>query len=299
MCLSRERTCSNRVEVKNVAGAKNVEKAVEYEFRRHVALLEAGKCPDAETRRFCADTNSTITLRKKDQEPDYRFFQDPDLPRITVTNDRISRLHGRLGEVPFEVKRRFTNQFGMDVADVKNIFRNPWSVELFTRLIWSLQIDPKTVYNWVYLHIYGNCEKKDLDFEDAIMVKFGFKKLVELLTMLETGKVTAANGKLICMSIIDGDDRMPTEIAEDFGMTTSVNIEAEVQSAVQKVINEQPEIVQKIKGGKPKAIMSLMGMVMKEVNRKGDPVVIKTLLETAIMGSTNYSSTPDEPNDRH
>ena len=57
-------------------------------------------------------------------------------------------MHGVLGEVPFEVKRRFTNQFGMDVSDVKTVFRNPWSIEMFTRLVWSLQIDPKTVYNW-------------------------------------------------------------------------------------------------------------------------------------------------------
>lgn len=139
---------SKRVEIKNVAGAKNVERAVEYEFRRHIAMLQDGKTPDAETRRYDANENKTITLRKKEQEPDYRFFQDPDLPQIFVTNERISRMHGLLGEVPFEVKRRFTNQFGMDVSDVKNIFRNPWSIELFTRLIWTLQIDPKTVYNW-------------------------------------------------------------------------------------------------------------------------------------------------------
>lgn len=159
-----EKNKSERVEIKNVSGAKNVERAVEYEFRRHIGLLSQGKFPAPETRRFDADTGSTVTLRKKEEEPDYRFFQDPDLPQINITNDRISRMHGSLGEVPFEVKKRFCNQFGMDVSDVKTIFKNPWSIELFTRLIWSLQIDPKTVFKWVYEHIYGNCEKKELDF---------------------------------------------------------------------------------------------------------------------------------------
>ena len=81
-----------------------------------------------------------------------------------MTNERISRIHGILGEIPFDVKKRFCNQFGMDVPDVKNVFRNPWSIEMFTRLVWSLQIDPKLVYKWIYEHIYGNCEKKELNF---------------------------------------------------------------------------------------------------------------------------------------
>ena len=143
-----EKMESNRVEIKNVAGAKNVERAVEYEFRRHIEMLREGKKPGAETRRFDADTGVTQTLRTKEEEPDYRFFQDPDLPQFYISNDRISRIHGLLGEVPFDEKRRFCNQFGMDVADVKNIFKNPWSIELFTRLIWSLQKDPKSVYKW-------------------------------------------------------------------------------------------------------------------------------------------------------
>ena len=139
---------SPRVEIKNVAGAKNVERAVEHEYRRHIDMLSRGEIPLPETRHYDADTDTTVTLRVKDGEPDYRFFQDPDLPQITVTNERISAAHAGLGEIPFEVKKRFCNQFGMDVADVKNVFRSPWSIEMFTRLVWTLQIDPKLVYKW-------------------------------------------------------------------------------------------------------------------------------------------------------
>lgn len=139
---------SPRVEIKNVAGSKNCERAVEFEYRRHIEMLSRGEIPLPETRRYEPDMDRTITLRVKEEEPDYRFFQDPDLPQITVTNERISRIHGILGEIPFDVKKRFCNQFGMDVPDVKNVFRNPWSIEMFTRLVWTLQIDPKLVYKW-------------------------------------------------------------------------------------------------------------------------------------------------------
>lgn len=273
-----EKAESQRVEIKNVAGAKNVERAVEHEYRRHVALLEQGLFPEPETRRFDADTATTTTLRRKEEEPDYRFFQDPDLPQFAISNERISSMHGNLGEVPFEVKRRFCNQFGMDVSDVKNIFRNPWSIELFTRLIWSLQIDPKTVYNWVYEHIYGNCEKKDLDFQNVIEQKFGHKKLCELLLLLHQDDVTIANGKQIMMRIIDGDERMPQEIADDLGLTRGTDMNQEVHDAVTLVIESNPEIVKKIKEGNDRPIMSLVGQVMKAVNRRGDPVVIKSML---------------------
>jgi len=82
-----------------------------------------------------------------------------------VTNERISRIHGILGEIPFDVKKRFCNQFGMDVRDVKNVFRNNWSIEMFTRLVWSLQIDPKLVYKWIYEYMFDYCDSKDVNFQ--------------------------------------------------------------------------------------------------------------------------------------
>lgn len=139
---------SDRVEIKNVSGAKNVERAVEYEYRRHVALLENGQKVQPETRRYDAAEGVTVLLRKKDEEPDYRFFQDPDLPRIDVTNQRISLAHKNMRELPFDFKRRFCDTFGMDVSDVKVMFKNPWSLELFSRIVWTLQIDPNIAFQW-------------------------------------------------------------------------------------------------------------------------------------------------------
>lgn len=183
--VQNDNLIGQRVEVKNVAGAKNVERAVEYEFRRHIELLKNNKSPLPETRRWDAELNKTVTLRHKDTEPDYRFFQDPDLPCITVTNARISQAHKTLGEVPFEVKRRFCNTFGMDVSDVKVIFKNPWSVEFFTRIVWAVQVDPKTVYKWMYENIYGNCERKNLDFKQVIEDGFGTKRMIEFIQLIK------------------------------------------------------------------------------------------------------------------
>lgn len=84
----------------------------------------------------------------------------------------------------------------MDVRDVKNVFRNNWSIEMFTRLVWSLQIDPKLVYKWIYEYIFDYCDNKDADFQVVIEENFGHKKLVELITMVHEGQnITVANAK--------------------------------------------------------------------------------------------------------
>ena len=109
--------------------------------------------------------------------------------------------------------------------------------------------------------------------------------------LLHNEEVTVANGKMIAMQIIDGDDRMPKEIADDLGLTKSVTIDQEVQDAVGKIITENPDIVQKIMDGNDRPIMSLVGKVMSAVNRRGDPVVIKSLLTEQIASKTPSKTT--------
>jgi len=145
-------------------------------------------------------------------------------------------MYGILGEVPFEVKRRFTGQFGMDVSDVKTIFRNPWSIEFFTRLVWTLQIDPKTVYKWVYEYIFAECEKENLNFQDTVTHTLGHKKLTELLEIVDAGSMSVVNGKLVMRKIIEGDQRMPNEIAEDLGLVGQVVTSELVKTAVAQII---------------------------------------------------------------
>lgn len=127
---------SPRVNVKQVVGTQNVERAIEHEYRRQVFLAETGEKLQSEVRRYHTAGNSSECLRLRDTEPDYRYFIDPDLPAIHITNDRISEQHQSMEEIPFEAKKRFASQYGMDISDVKIIFKNPWSVDIFQRIVW-------------------------------------------------------------------------------------------------------------------------------------------------------------------
>ena len=104
-----------RVEVKNVAGAKNVERALEYEYLRHVDLLSKGETVHKETRRYEPDIDETIPLRFKDEDPDYRFFQDPDLPQIRIKQERIDKVRDGMVDTPFIAKKKFMTEFNMSV----------------------------------------------------------------------------------------------------------------------------------------------------------------------------------------
>jgi len=129
----------------------------------------------------------------------------------------------------------------------------------------------------------GNCIKKDLDFRHVVLHNFGLKKLVDLLNLIKDSQISVANGKEIMMKIIDGDERMPTEMADKLGFTGAVITSAEVKAAVDDVLSKNPQIIQKIqKTGNMGPVMSLVGKVMEAVNRKGDPVVIQTLITDKI-----------------
>jgi aspartyl-tRNA(Asn)/glutamyl-tRNA(Gln) amidotransferase subunit B len=146
--VSSDTIGGNRVEIKNVAGARNVERAVEYEYRRHIGLLSQGKIPEFETRRYDAEKDITHSLRRKEEEPDYRFFQDPDLPAFEITPAMISSMQRSMVELPFDVKKRFCQEFQLEVSETKVIFRSSWAVELFNHLVCDIKLNAKLVYKW-------------------------------------------------------------------------------------------------------------------------------------------------------
>ena len=180
----------------------------------------------------------------------------------------------------------------MDVADVKNVFRNPWSIEMFTRLVWTLQIDPKTVYKWVYEYIFEYCEKQEVDYRDTVVYTFGHKKLTELLDMVSESKISVVNGKRVMRKIIEGDDRMPATIAEDLGLVGTIVISEEVRNTANEIIAQNTDILDEcIREDDYRKLMTIVGKVMHvlnprkrwdKINQIGDPVVIKGMVLDAL-----------------
>lgn len=145
--VNTEQKEGNRVEIKNVLGIKFVEKAIEHEIQRHVELLQQGLEIRKETRRYDTLKDTTFSMRSKEQDPDYRFFQEPDLPTFRVTEERIQGVRERLEKTPFDKKKEFASQYQLSIADVQTAFNHPWSIKMFEELASSSR-DPKVVFNW-------------------------------------------------------------------------------------------------------------------------------------------------------
>lgn len=124
----------NRVEIKNVLGTKFVEKAIEHEILRHVALLEQGLDIPKETRRYDTLKDTTFSMRSKEQDPDYRFLQEPDLPCFLVSKKRIAMVQEKLEKTPFERKKEFAGKYSLPISDVQAAFSHPWSIEVFEKM---------------------------------------------------------------------------------------------------------------------------------------------------------------------
>ena len=137
-----------------------------------------------------------------------------------------------------------------------------------------------------------------MDFQKVVEENFGHKKLFELITMVHEQSITVANAKQVMMAIIDGDERMPSQIAEDSGFVGGTMTSEEVTQAVEDAIRDIPDIVAKILGGNDRPIMSLVGKVMKAVNRRGDPVVVKKLLESKIPMQGKASTPAPKQDDK-
>ncbi|CDW85381.1 aspartyl glutamyl-trna amidotransferase subunit b [Stylonychia lemnae] len=270
----------NRVEVKNVLGAKFVEKAIEYELMRHVEMIEKGQNIVKETRRYDSINDKTISMRSKEQDPDYRFFQDPDLPCIIITPDRIRNVENKIKKTPFERKVEFQKQFNLDIIEVQNVFSSDKLIYIFEKLVDLNGANrlPKDIYNWIFVFVNGQVIKKDLNLFEIIQsnCKDG-QYIADLIDLVKTEKLQILNAKDILYRIIDGDGRIPIAIAESLNMIKSD--ELNYNKIIDKVLEQNKITVDKIKQtGKDGQVMFLVGQTMKAINKKGDPQKIQQII---------------------
>lgn len=134
--------------MKNVLGIKFVEKVIEYEIMRHVELLKKGKKIPKETRRYDSINDRTISMRSKEQDPDYRFLSEPDIPVIDIDLREYEQVKSTLAQTPFQRKKKFSSQYQLDIADVQTMFAYDSMSVVFERQVSSGKRDPKDIFNW-------------------------------------------------------------------------------------------------------------------------------------------------------
>lgn len=250
-----------RTEIKNMNSITFITKAMEYEFERQVDLIENGEKVVQETLRYDDATNTTSSMRSKEDAHDYRYFRDPDLVTIKVTDEEIEEIKAKLPELPHIKKQRYVDELGVPESDAGLLTKYRNISEYFDKAIDGLK-KPKTVSNFIIGQIFRVLQTEE--DKEAFDIKTTPQQLNQLCKLLEEGKIQNNLAKSTLDKMLETGKDCTEYISEEdmAGLDDGF-----VDQLCKQAIEANPKAVQQYKEGKEKAIMACMGFVMK--NSKG------------------------------
>lgn len=262
-----------RTEMKNLNSFKAISRAIEGEKERQIELIESGKAVIQETRRWDDNKEYSYAMRSKEDAKDYRYFPDPDLMPIWISDEWLEKIQKDQPEFQEQKKVRYKEQFGLPEYDIDIITGTKHMADLFEQTV-ALQADPKKVSNWLMVETLRLLKEKGMDPEDITLEA---KNLAELISMVEKRQINQTVAKEI-FEVIFAEDVSPFAYAKENGLMMVAD-EGALKSVVEEVIAANPQAVSDYKGGKEKALGSLVGQTMKRMQGKADPGTITKLLK--------------------
>jgi len=265
-----------KVEVKNINSFKAMERAAEYEIKRMSELLDEGKGDEIvqETRGWDENKGSTFSQRKKENANDYRYFPDPDLPKLFLNKIfEIEKMRSELPELPEARRNRYRNDYGIKDEDIESYILDQELGSWFEKVANTLNDKEKvkTASNYITSDYLG---LKKVNGEVKLPSAKNFSELIE---MVNENKISSRGAKDILAMIVINDES-PMKIAEEKGLIQK-NDEGELKGIVGKIIDANPAVVATYKGGKENAMMSLVGQIMKETKGSANPALVQKLLK--------------------
>ena len=265
-----------RTEIKNMNSITFITRAMEYEAERQIDLIESGEKVVQETLRYDDATNTTSPMRGKEDAHDYRYFRDPDLVTIQVTDQEIEEIRQSLPELPSVKLERYINDFGIPEADAQMLTKYRAISEYFDRASQGVKT-PKTVSNFIVGQIFRRLET-EAD-KEAFDVKTSPEQLKELVQLLDDGKIKNNLAKSALEKMLDSGESVTAFVSEsDMGGLDDSALDALCREA----ISSNPNAVNDYKGGKEKAIKALVGFVMKNSKGKADATAAEAKLKELI-----------------
>ncbi|MEN3054640.1 MAG: Asp-tRNA(Asn)/Glu-tRNA(Gln) amidotransferase subunit GatB, partial [Candidatus Methanosuratincola petrocarbonis] len=226
-----------RVEIKNISSFKEVERALNFEISRQRSLLEKGERVRRETRHWDEVRKVTISLREKEEEHDYRYFPEPDIPPITISSEFIEKVKGKMPELPDARAERFVREYGLPQYDAQVLTAEKRLADFFEEAA-RLFGEPKTVSNWIMSDLLGVLHEKGLGIEDARISPASF---AGMLKMIRDGTISGKIGKIILPMLVTSG-KSAEEVVRENGMTRIADREA-IEKVVEEVFSENPKAV--------------------------------------------------------
>jgi len=266
-----------KAEVKNVNSFRYVQKALEFEIARQVALVERGEPVRQETRLFDSETGETASMRSKEEAHDYRYFPEPDLPPLVVEPAWVQAIREALPELPEARKQRFVAAYGLSEYDADVIVRLAGAADYFERMV-KAGASPKAAGNWLQGEVRRKL--KDLGGDDVAGVPFSAEALAELAVLTDRGVVSSTVAKDVFEKMwTTGRSAHAIVEAEGLGQIGDASALAAIAA---DVIARHPDVVAQYRAGKTATLGFLVGQVMKASGGKANPKVAGELLRKAL-----------------
>ena len=270
-----------RTETKNMVSFKFIKTAIEYEAHRQIEAYESGGTVSQDTMRFHQGEGTTSVMRSKEDALDYRYFPDPDLLPIEISDERIERIRANMPELPSATRARYTAEFGLSEYDAARLTETVDISHWYDSAVSGNTKRAKAIANWMISELFAHPENWDVKNE-----KSGVKDemriitptdLAELVDMISENTINGKQAKEIFIKMLDGESGTPREIADKFGMKQMTDTGA-IESIVDEVIAANPSQVEQYKSGKVGLLGFFVGNVMKKTGGTANPAVVNEIL---------------------
>lgn len=262
-----------RTEMKNLNSFRAIQHAIEGERERQIDLLEEGKAVVQETRRWDDTKGCSYAMRSKEDAQDYRYFPDPDLTPIVVSEEMLAEIRGRQPEFRTEKMARYKEEYDIPDYDIQILTETKHMADLFEQTV-AICGQPKKVSNWLMVETLRLLKDRNMDPED---IRFSPEHLAGLIALMDQKAINSTVAKEVFEAMFDTDVD-PVQYVEEHGLKT-VNDTGALKQTIEQVIAQNPQSVEDYRNGKEKAIGFLVGQTMKAMKGKADPATVNQMLK--------------------
>ncbi|MDA3628293.1 Asp-tRNA(Asn)/Glu-tRNA(Gln) amidotransferase subunit GatB [Saccharopolyspora sp. WRP15-2] len=263
-----------RTETKNVNSLRSVERAVRFEMQRHAAVLTGGGEILQETRHFDESTGSTSAGRKKETSEDYRYFPEPDLVPIAPSREWVEELSKTLPELPWERRKRAKEEWGLSDEELRDLV-NAGALELIAETV-EAGAQPGDARSWWVAYLAQQANTRGVELAD---LEISPKQVARVIALVAEGKLTNKLARQVVDGVLAGEGE-PDEVVAARGLEV-VSDDSALQTAIDEALAAQPDIADKIRGGKVQAAGAIVGAVMKATKGQADAKRVRELVLAA------------------
>ena len=268
-----DKELGTRREIKNLNSFKFIKQAVDYEVNWQIEKIEDGGKIKQATILFDPDSGETREMRSKEEANDYRYFPDPDLLPLVISQEKINNIKSKMYELPSEMKSRLVKECDLTNYDADGITSNIDVANYFKELL-SFKVNAKLASNWILTNLFSRLNESDIDIKSSPLKA---NKLAELILRIEDKTISNNAAKKVFDEIWD-QDKSVDDVIEQLGLKQISN-ENEVVDILNQVLQDNEAMVEEYKSGKEKAFNALIGQVMKASKGKANPGQVSQLLK--------------------